>query len=188
MTRRALALAALLMAALSGAATRAGAQLTRTAAINESLTILFPPLTATGMRPLQFGTLVPGTARTVLPTDAAGGELRVSGMKNKRSIVISFTLPADLRNASNQALPISFNGNFAANCEITTADVCDATTLHTWNPTTGSFTDTPDRSKPGRPRYTFTDFSVYIGGTVSPAATQPAGTYTGTVTVNLVVN
>ncbi|HEX8362892.1 MAG TPA: hypothetical protein VF613_22405 [Longimicrobium sp.] len=182
-------LASLLLAVVValGAAPAAYAQ--GTGAVRATATILFPPLTANGVRPLQFGSVLPGTPTTVQPAAPGSGEVRISGVRNRRSISITFTLPANLVNASGQTMPVSFNGDFAANCEVTTAGVCDPTTYVEWNPVTlGTFNDTPDRARKGRPRYDLDSFSVFIGGIVSPPATQPAGTYTAAIRMTVVAN
>jgi spore coat protein U-like protein len=160
-----------------------------TGAVRATATILFPPLVANGVRPLQFGTVTPGTPATVQPATPGSGEVRLSGVRNRRSITISFTLPANLVNARGQTMPIDFNGDYAANCEVTTAGVCDPLTYVEWNPVTlGAFPDTPDRARKGRPRYDLDAFSIFIGGIVRPPAAQPAGTYTGTIGVTVAVN
>jgi spore coat protein U-like protein len=160
-----------------------------TGAVRASATILFPPLTANGVRPLQFGTLVPGTPVTVQPSAPGSGEVRISGTRNRRSLAITLTLPANLVSAAGRTMPVDFNGDFAANCEVTAAGVCDPVTYVAWNPVTqATFSDTPDRVRKGRPRYDLDSFSVYIGGIVRPAATQPGGTYTGTIGVTVVTN
>lgn len=186
--RRLLPLCLLLaLAALAGAPGRACAQ--PTGAVRATATILFPPLVGAGIKPLQFGSLVPGVPKTVLPNAAAAGEFRISGVRNRRSLSLTLGLPATLRNAANQALAVSFNGSYAANCEITTAGACDPVTYVAWNPvTTPTFNDTPNRSRPGRPRYDLDLFSVYVGGVALPTAGQPAGTYVGTISVTIAAN
>lgn len=160
-----------------------------TGTVRATATILFPPLTANGVRPLQFGTVVPGTPVTVQPSAPGSGEVRISGTRNRRSLSITLNLPANLVNARGQTMPMDFNGNFAANCEVTTAGVCDPTSYVAWNPVSAStFNDTPDRVRKGRPRYDLDSFSVYIGGIVRPAAGQAGGTYTGTIGVTVVTN
>ena len=67
--------------------------------------------------------------------------------------------------------------------------VCEPASFFTWNPvTTPSFHDQPTRYKPGRPRYTYDAYEVYIGGVASPAANPRQGTYTASIGVLLVVN
>ena len=183
--RRAMALAALLLASL---ATRAHGQIT--AGLSTIATILAAPLTGTGTRALQFGVIVPGTTTvTVLPGSAADGEFRIAGVKNRKSIDISFTLPTQLAGPAGAAIPLSFNGNYAALCEIDTTGVCDAASYFSWNPvTTPTFHDLPTRYKPGRKVYQYDQYQVYLGGVASPAANQRQGTYTASIGVLLVVN
>jgi hypothetical protein len=161
-----------------------------TAGMPATLNILTPPLSGVGTRALQFGVIVPGTTSvTVLPRSTAGGEFRITGVKSRKSVDISFTLPAALTGPGGATIPLSFNGNFAGLCEIDGSGACEVASFTTWNPvTTPSFRDQPTRYKPGRKVYTYDDYEVYLGGTVSPAATQRQGTYTASIGVLLVVN
>lgn len=183
--RRPMALAVLLLAALS---TRAQGQIT--AGIASMANILTAPLTGLGTRALQFGVIVPGTTTvTVLPRTAQGGEFRIAGVKNRKSVDISFTLPTQLSGPAGASIPLSFNGNYAGICEIDTTGACEVASYTTWNPvTTPSFHDQPTRYKPGRPRYTYDTYQVYLGGVASPAANQRQGTYSASIGVLLVVN
>ena len=184
--RRSTALAALLLATPSA---RAQAQMTGSLAA--AANILAAPLTGTGVRALQFGLIVPGTTTvTVLPNTSADGQYRIVGVKNRKSMDISFTLPTQLTGPAGATIPLSFNGNYAGLCEINDATgVCEPASYFTWNPvTTPSFHDQPTRYKPGRPRYTYDAYQVYIGGVASPAANPRQGTYTASIGVLLVVN
>jgi hypothetical protein len=183
--RRSMALAFLLLAAESA---RAEGQIT--AGITAVADILTLPLTAVGTRALRFGVIVPGTTTvTVLPRTAQDGEFRITGVKNRKSVDISFTLPTQLSGPAGASIPLSFNGNYAALCEIDTTGACDVASIFTWNPvTTPVYNDKPTRYKPGRPRYTYDDYEVYLGGVASPSATQRQGTYTASIGVLLVVN
>lgn len=186
MTRIAL-LALLLAAAALGAP--AGALAQGTGVIRATATIAFPPLTATGVRPIQFGSVIPGVNRTILPNTPGSGEMRISGVRNRRGLSVTMTLPSVLTNAAGRTMPLSFNGNYAASCEITVAAACDPVTFVTWNPvTTPTFQDTPDRARKGRPRYDLNDFSIYIGGVAQPSATQSPGVYSANVLVSIVAN
>jgi hypothetical protein len=178
-------LASLLLGALSA---RVEAQIT--AGMPVLLDILTPPLNGVGTRALQFGVIVPGTTSvTVLPRSSAGGEFRITGVKSRKSIDISFTLPAALTGPSGATIPLNFNGNFAGICEIDASGACEVASYTTWNPvTTPSFRDQPTRYKPGRKVYTYDAYQVYLGGVASPAATQRQGTYTASIGVLLVVN
>lgn len=161
-----------------------------TAGITATASILSAPLSGTGTRALQFGVIVPGTTNvTVLPRSSAGGEFRITGVRNRKSIDISFTLPTQLTGPAGASIPLSFNGNYAALCEIDNSGACEAASVFTWNPvTTPSFRDQPTRYKPGRKVFAYDDYELYLGGVASPAANQRRGTYTASIGVLLVVN
>ena len=175
----------ILLGALSA---RAEAQIT--AGMATMADILSMPLSGVGTRALQFGVIVPGTTTvTVLPRSRAGGEFRIAGVRNRKSVDISFTLPTQLNGPAGASIPLSFNGNYAALCEIDTSGACELASLVTWNPvTTPTFHDTPTRYKPGRKVYTYDAYQVYLGGSASPSTTQRQGTYTASIGVLLVVN
>ena len=181
-------LALLASGLLLGSSSRAGGQIT--AGIASVADILAAPLTGAGMRALEFGVIVPGTtAVTVLPGSATGGEFRITGVKSRKSVDISFTLPTQLTGPAGAAIPLSFNGNFAGLCEIDTSGNCESASFITWNPvTTPSFRDQPTRYKPGRKVFAYDAHQVYLGGVASPAANQRQGTYTASIGVLLVVN
>jgi hypothetical protein len=183
--RRVLALSLLLLGARPA---RVDGQIT--AGMTAMVDILTPALTATGIRALEFGTIVPGTASvTVLPRTSAGGEFRVDGVKSRKSVDISFTLPTSLNGPAGSSIPLSFNGNYAALCEIDTSGACIVASIVTWNPiTTPTFRDNPTRYQPGRKVYAYDSYQVYLGGTASPSATQRRGVYTAAVGVLLVIN
>ncbi|HET9797228.1 MAG TPA: hypothetical protein VFP90_04540, partial [Gemmatimonadaceae bacterium] len=102
---------------------------------------------------------------------------------------ISFTLPTALTGPGGATIPLSFDGNFVGLCEVDASGACVAASYTSWNPvTTPSFHDQPTRYKPGRPRYTFDEYQLYVGGTALPAANQRQGTYTASIGVLLAVN
>jgi hypothetical protein len=188
MMRRRGAFSALLVGALSvSTASLLGAQIT--GAISVSATVLARPLAGVGVRGLQFGVLVPGTATVVAPKSVQGGEYRISGVKSRKSVDIAFTLPANLMGPNGATIPLNFNGNTAALCEVDTTNTCVAASVYAWNPvTTPSYHDTPTRYAPGRKVYTYDLYSVFIGGTATPTAGQKPGTYTGAIGIVLAVN
>ena len=183
--RRAALLPMLLLGTL---AVRADGQIT--GGISVMVGILTPPLTGTGTRALQFGTIVPGTTTvTVLPRTSAGGEFRITGVKSRKSVDISFTLPTQLNGPGGASIPLDFNGNFAGLCEIDPSGVCEVASYVTWNPvTTPSFRDQPTRYKPGRKVFAYDAYQVYLGGSATPATTQRQGIYTASIGVLLVIN
>ena len=178
----------LLLLALGAWSTRVEGQIT--GGIATTADILPKTLTATGTRALQFGVIVPGTTSvTVLPRSSTGGEFRITGVKTRKSVDISFTLPAALTGPGGATIPLDFNGNYAGLCEIDLTGACEAASYTTWNPvTTPSYRDLPTRYKPGRKVYQYDLYQVYLGGVASPAANQRQGTYTASIGVLLVVN
>jgi hypothetical protein len=183
--RRSCLLTLLLLGARS---TRVEGQIT--GSIATTAEILAMPLSGTGTRALQFGVIVPGTTTvTVMPGTSAGGEFRIAGTKNRKSIDISFTLPTQLNGPAGASIPLSFNGNYAGLCEIDTSGTCVAASFLTWNPvSTPTFRDQPTRYQPGRKVFAFDAYQVYLGGVASPSTTQRQGTYTASIGVLLVIN
>jgi len=161
-----------------------------TAGIAASADILMLPLTGAGTRALQFGVIVPGTTTvTVQPGTSAGGEFRLTGLKNRKSIDISFTLPTQLTGPAGASIPLSFNGNYAGLCEVDASGACEIASYTTWNPvSTPTFRDNPTRYKPGRKVYAYDAYQIYLGGTASPSATQARGSYSASIGVLLVIN
>jgi hypothetical protein len=165
-----------------------------TGSFDNFLTIPFPPLSGVGIRDLQFGAVIPSSGpKTVLPDFSAGstsGEWRIQGLKNRRSVDISFTLPTALTTPAGQTLAISFDGNYAGLCEIDDAtQKCLEASFTTWNPVaTPTFRDTPERWRKGRKVYQYDFYSIYIGGQAQPTATQPGGTYSGTIGITAIIN
>jgi hypothetical protein len=173
---------------LAGYAPRASAQVT--GGIISTAQILAAPLSGVGTRALQFGVIVPGTTSvTVLPRSRSGGEYRITGVRNRKSVDISFTLPTSLAGPAGATIPLDFNGSYAGLCEIDATGTCEVASFVSWNPvTTPTFHDTPTRYKPGRKVYAYDDYQVYVGGVANPSATQRQGHYTGTIGVLLAIN
>ena len=99
--------------------------------------------------------------------------------------------PIDAAGSCNATACAAAGGTCAdsSTCEIDTTGVCDLASVTTWNPvTTPVYNDKPTRYKPGRPRYSYDQYEVYLGGVASPAVTQRQGTYTASIGVLLVVN
>ena len=152
------------------------------------------PLTIEGDVDLEFGNVTPGVSKTIgVANDVlAGGTGRTSettGLftigKGAGSVTLTWTLPTELDGPDEAALPITF------------ADLSDGTQLGLLNiGDTGS----PVPFTPGVQLNTLTDtgtadaytaataFTVKIGGTVVPGATQAAGSYTGTITLTAAYN
>ncbi|MEP6990898.1 MAG: hypothetical protein ABJA80_08225 [bacterium] len=180
--------ATLLAAALLvSTASLLGAQITGSLAA--SAVVLARPLAAVGVRSLQFGVVIPGTPVVVAPNSVQGGEYRISGVKSRKSVDIAFTLPASLTGPGGATIPLNFNGNTAGLCEVDTTNTCVAASYFSWNPVAmPSYRDQPTRYAPGRKVYAYDLYSVYIGGTATPAAGQKPGTYTGAIGIVIAVN
>jgi len=130
------------------------------------------PLTVQGTRSLSFGSLLAGVNKSVLRTDPInGGQLDISGPKNVQ-VLLTFTLPASMTGPAGATLPLSFGSTDGG-----------------WSPPQQVGTQIPFD-----PRLAFTapldqngKVSVYLGGTAKPTANQKAGSYTGTITLTVVV-
>lgn len=188
-------LAVILLAASCGWAAPSQAQ--TTGSIAASVDVMFPPLTAAGVRHLNFGSFLAGVDRTILlpstitttpPLEA--GEIRITGARNRRSLLIVWTLPDSLRNANGRGLDIDFNGQYAATCEIETNQTCDPVTWNAYNPVAnaGGYLDVPERARKNRTRYSLDSFSVYLGGQVRASADQAPGYYRARVRVTVTAN
>ena len=132
-------------------------------------------MSITSLRNLNFGTVIKGVPSAVLPTDAAAGEWQVQGNKNA-TVSIVFTLPTQLTNVQalpGSTMPIVF-GPTAALWNRGTNSVAGATPFDPTAGTTGRF------GPPANP-YIY----LWIGGTVTPAATAKPGIYTGTIIVSI---
>lgn len=153
---------AVLAAILSLAASAAQAQ---SANISATATV-FTAMTVTGARPLAFGNVFPGVASTIPSTDPANsGRFDLTG-QNSANVNLTFTLPANLTSGANN-LPIG------------TWSGCSNTT----NTVTGCSAFTPSAAATARAFSGTGALFVFVGGTVTPAANQAAGSYTGTVTM-----
>jgi hypothetical protein len=127
--------------------------------------VVLSAITVAGTNNLLFGNVTPGVNKTVAITDAGAGLYTVTKAANQ-GLTLSFTLPANLTSGANN-LPIgTWTGgwNTAANPATATAFTPSAAGVNT-AVTAGVQT------------------FVYVGATVSPAAAQVAGTYTGNVTM-----
>jgi hypothetical protein len=174
--------------AMTGGVARAQARPSAMAGLNATLLIVQPFPTFWGTRTLAFGSLVPGVPETVLPSSAQAGVATGTGVDAYRSITLNIAVPAFLTGPGGARLAVDFNGPYAASCELTAANACNAASFETWNPVaTPTHTDTPRNRGPGN-RYLYPGFAVYMGGRAVPTASQRAGLYTGTITITAVAN
>lgn len=152
---------AALVVLLSLAASAARAQ---SANIQATATV-YQAITVAGASDLAFGNVFPGVNKTVAVTDASAGRFDLAGQASA-NVNLSFTLPTDLTGPAN--LPIgSWTG-------------CTNPT----NTTTGCTGFTPSAGASASAFGAGATLFVWVGATVSPAANQTAGSYSGTVTLN----
>ena len=156
-TRVSAALAAILSLSAAGASAQS-------ANINATATV-YQALTVTGARALDFGSVFPGVAKSIVVSDATSGRFDLSGQASA-NVNVSFTLPTNLTNGANN-LPIG------------TWTGCTNGT----NTTTGCTSFTPSAGATASAFSGAGALFVWVGGTVSPAANQAAGAYTGIVTL-----
>jgi hypothetical protein len=123
-------------------------------------------ITVTGTN-LAFGNVTPGVAKTVAITDAGAG-LFVVTKAAASSVALSFTLPTNLTNGGNN-LPI---GTWTAGWNNTANNPAAATGF------------TPSSTASTVP-VGGANLWVYVGGTVTPAAAQVAGTYQANVVMQI---
>jgi len=163
--------AALALALVAGFAT-ATAQAQNSDFITARATVL-TPLAVVGDADLDFGNVFPGVPATVAVTDPTAGHFSVTGADNA-GVDITFALPTDLVFAAN-LLPIAgWTGvhNTTNSAAGGTAFIPSAA-VQVSRLSTGA--------TPG-------ELYVFVGATVSPVATQPAGVYTAPVTMTVVYN
>jgi hypothetical protein len=184
--RTRLVVVALLLLAVPGALR---AQAGISAGVATSLDILFPPITGSGVRPLSFGTVVPGTTSTVAPRSAQGAEFRIGGLLGRKSVDITFTLPAALAGPGGATIPLSFAGVNAAACELDVLGVCRTASLASWDPVATPTTRVrPTKFGPGPKVFVNDQLALYLGASVSPAVSQRPGHYAASATVMIVAN
>jgi Mat/Ecp fimbriae major subunit len=156
---------AAMVVAFSLAATAASAQ----SATIQALANVYQPITVTGARDLDFGNVFPGIAKSIAIADPTSGRFDLAGQASA-NVDLTFSLPATLAGPAASTMPIgSWTGCYNAT-----------------NATAGCTTFTPSGSA------TATSFSgagalyVWVGGQVTPAANQTAGSYSGTVQLSAV--
>ena len=163
--RTATVLSAIVAAGLTVGAATAEAQ--TSASIQATATVLSALTVAAGNN-LQFGNVTPGVNKTVAIADANAGRFDVTKVANS-GVTVSFTLPTDLASGTD-LLPIG-------------------TWTGGWNTTptpAGAIAFTPSAAGTNTAVTAGTAIHVYVGATVSPAAAQAAGNYSGTVTMSAV--
>jgi hypothetical protein len=144
---------------------------TPTGQVGAEAVVVTVGMTLTPLKDLQFGSVPLGVATTVQPTAASAGAWQAAGSGNAL-VSVTFTLPTTLRNVqavSGVTMPIGFNGT-AARWRRTANDPTGAAAFDPAVGVTARFGPPPNAM-----------LYVWIGGTVSPSATQLPGIYSGTI-------
>jgi spore coat protein U-like protein len=153
-----------MIALIAGIATTAAGQ-SNSASVTATA-VVQQPINVVGAANLTFGNVFPGVNATVPLTGAGAGRFDVSGQASA-PVNLAFTaLPTDLTLLSNN-LPVSFTAGYNAA-----------------NSAAGATPFAPGSGAAASLSGTGTLF-VFLGGTVTPAVNQVAGTYTGTVTLQV---
>ena len=126
---------------------------------------VFQAITVTGANTLDFGNVFPGVAKTIAVANASAGRFDLTG-QGSAPVQLTFTLPTNLVNGGNN-LPI---GTWTGCTSPTTSPAGCTSFTPSGTATTTAFSGTGA-------------VSVFVGATVSPAANQPAGSYTALVTL-----
>ncbi len=147
-----------------------------------SVTVDTPPFTGSGVRGLDFGTLLPGVTSDIPPGPTTpSAHWQFLNVKKNRNVQASFVLPTVLALGS-ATIPINWNNaGYATLCLLDDNGVC--VDQFFFNPAAngGVYTfSTPKKS--GGPSY---EVDVYLGAKATATAGLPPGTYTALVTLTL---
>ncbi len=156
--------------------------LAQSASVLSTATII-TPITATAIAPLAFGSITKGTTATVPPSSAAAAAVSFSGDEGDN---ISISLPPSLTisttsGAGGASMTVTINRSalrvHTSNAQST------ATAL---NASSGSATTilSTDNGGDGVASDGLGQAYLWIGGSVTPAAQQQRGSYSGTFTVS----
>jgi hypothetical protein len=138
----------------------------QSATIQATATVL-SAITVTGTN-LAFGNVTPGLTKTVAITDAGAGQFTVTKAA-ATSVALTFTLPATLAGPAASTMPI---GTWTGGWNNTANNAAAATAF---TPSAAA-TTVPSGGA---------SLWVWVGGTVTPAAAQTAGAYTGNVSMQV---
>jgi len=152
-------------AAVLALTTLAGQAQAQSASIGARATVQ-TALTISAVDSLLFGAAFPNTTRNILPSDAASGSFTLAGTANAE-VTLTFTLPATLSFGAN-TLPVSFGAASAG--------------YNVANSRAGVTAFDPNAVATTRLDVATGNLYVFIGGSVSPT-TEPAGSYTGSITL-----
>jgi hypothetical protein len=125
-------------------------------------------ITVTSEQNLDFGNVIPGTPKSVAITGVTAGRWLVQGTPTAQVNLDFTTLPATLTDGTN-TMPIVYGATDAGH--------------NTTNNPNGAVLFDPAGTALGNLGNPGASLYVWIGGTVQPGAVQPAGFYSGTITL-----
>jgi hypothetical protein len=129
--------------------------------------------TVTSLRGLAFGAMVSGVPKTVPANSASSLAFRISAVVGA-GLGFSLMLPTSLaRTGGGASLPVQF------------CTTCGLYRLGVNSPSGGTVFN-PNSGVAGLTLLVFSDVYVWVGATASPPLNQPSGSYSGTVTLNVV--
>ncbi len=183
----------LALGSVAASASIADAQ-TQTSTV-QALAVLEQALSGAAMRDLEFGTIAPGASQTVAPQNAqacagcASGLWQFTNLASNNGVpfryvrVTFLSLPASLSGPGGATLPLNWT-NAARGCVVRNGTElgCEQGT-----PVNGAAYSYPINGPAApaaiQPGTSGRDLLLYLGGTATPAASQRAGNYSGTVTI-----
>lgn len=153
------------------------------------MVVLTPAVTGSGVRPVEFGTVTPGTpvVRTIssaADSTATGISLfSFAGITGARAAQMVFTWANLTEPISGMSIPLSLNGSYGMHCfdRKTQPAVCTLFNPGSAAGTTGTVVATP----PAPPGGNTGTLRVYLGGALNPPASLAPGLYTATISVTL---
>jgi hypothetical protein len=126
------------------------------------------PITVTKNNDLSFGSVFPGLDKSIAVTVGGAAKFTVSGQATT-PVNLTFTLPATIASGGNNLTINSWTGHY-----------------NTVDAPTGGTSFTPSPSATTATLAAGGSLYVYVGATASPTASQPAGSYSGTMTMTVV--
>lgn len=153
------------------------------------MVVLPPAVTGSGVRPVEFGTVMPGApvARTIsslADSTATGISLfSFAGITGARDAQLVFTWANLTEPISGMAIPLSLNGSYGMHCfdRKTQPAVCTLFNPGSAGGTSGTIVATP----PAPPGGNSGNLRVYLGGALNPPTSLAPGLYTATISVTL---
>jgi hypothetical protein len=170
---------ALATALLAVSATNAFAQ--SSASVSSSATVSVP-ITATATAPLAFGTITRGNTSTIAGNNASAGAFNFSGDESDQvTITVPGTVGLTTTNGGGGTMTANLD---RANMRVNTTNSQGGSSV--LDASSGSATTglSADASGDGTNNDGMGQVYVWLGGSVTAAATQQRGSYTGTFTVS----